>query len=520
MAEKTSNEYQIAIKLLPLVGGVTNIDDVTNCMTRLRLKVKDGSKVKVDDIKKVPGVLGLISDGTLYQIVLGPGKVRKVTEEFNALVKTAQEVAEEVHKEENKVSQETKEKPITGNAFVRFFKRIGRFLKGVKWKRGLRHIGNIFSPLVPGFICFGIFYSITTIILVASGGGTVIKPEALTGAAAVFYWIFYALAFGFMTYLSVFVGINSAKEFNATPTLGGILGGIAIIPKVLEIAKLINWAGPIAEDGSFPLALIDAGRGGVFTVIFAVFIMSFIERLVRKKMPNVLDTVFSPLLILVISGLLLLFAIMPVMGFVSNGIAELIAGFNGLDNWARAICGFFLAGLFLPLVMLGLHHGLTSIYMTMMENNILYPIFAMADAAQFGVGMAILIKSRKYKHDRLKENAAAGVIPQALGVSEPLIYGVTLPLFKPFITVGIGAAIGGAFIAAMGIGFNGFDVSGLLGILLASKIDGVDAPIMARVWYFVGWLISAAGGFISTWLMIGEKDLNRLPRYDTFVNKA
>lgn len=518
-AQKILDDTELAARILPLVGGVTNVVDATNCMTRLRLSVKDPNVVKLNELKKLPGVLGTIVDGGLIQIVLGPGKVRKVTDEFNQLIATAKSAGHEFIKQEEEEAKRRNEKPITGNAFVRFFKIIGRWFRNVKWKRGLRHVGNIFSPLVPGFICFGIFFSLTTIIKVASGGAG-IDPKDIQGPAAAFYWLFYALAFGFLSYLSVFVGINAAREFKATPTLGGILGGIAIVPELLNLAKTIGWDGGPGASGDFPLSLIASGRGGVFTVILAVFIMSFIERLVRKKMPNVLDTVFSPLLILTISGCLLLFLIMPAMGFVSNGITEGVKQMANLNPGLKALCGFFMAGLFLPIIMLGLHHGLTTIYTTMTQNNTLYPIFAMADAAQFGMGMAILLKARKYKHTRLRENAAAGVVPEALGVSEPLIYGVTLPLFKPFITVGIGAAIGGAFIAAMGLGFSGFDVSGLLGLLLASKINGADAPAKARVIYFFGWLMAAASAFVATWFIIKEKDLDRMPRYETFVSKA
>ncbi|MCQ2794578.1 MAG: PTS transporter subunit EIIC [Bacilli bacterium] len=514
-SNKPLSEFELARLILHAAGGVTNILDVSNCMTRLRLTVKDPSVVRIADIKRTPGVLGLINDGPLFQVVLGPGVVRKVADEFTDLIKASAAVAREVYKSEKKTDQ----KPITGNSFVRFFKRIGRFLKNVQWKRGLRHVGNVFSPLVPGFIVFGICYSITVIIQtsVLGPGG---KPTDLTGAAGAFYWLFYAISFGFLSYLSIFVGINSAKEFGATPTIGGMLGGLAIVPEILELAKIIGWAGDPGA-GDYPLSLIASGRGGVFTVILTVFIISFIEKAIRKKMPNVLDTVFSPLLTITIGGVLLLFVIMPAMGFVSNGITTAIGGFQTLSPFLKALCGIFLAGLYLPLIMLGLHHGFTTIYTTpeMMANNILYPMFAMNDAAQCGVGIAIYLKARKYKHNRLRENAAAGIIPQALGVSEPLIYGVTLPLFKPFITVAIGAAIGGAFIAGMGLGFNGFDVSGLLGVMLASKLNGVDAPIMARVVYLSGWFLSAGISFLATWFMISEKDLNKMPRYDTFVNK-
>ena len=298
-----------------------------------------------------------------------------------------------------------------------------------------------------------------------------------------------------------------------------MLGGLTLVPEIFNLCKVLGWQGSPDSMGAFPLALIDVGRGGIFTVLFAVFVISYVEKAIRKRMPNVVDPIFSPLLTVIFGAALLLFAVMPAMGFVSNGITWFINGFQDLNPGLKALCGFFGAGLFLPLIMLGLHHGLTTIYVSLGANNVLYPVFAMNDAAQFGMGMAIYLKARRIKHDRLKENAAAGVIPQALGVSEPLIYGVTLPLFRPFITVAIGAAIGGAFIAGMGLGFNGFDVSGLLGLLLAGNLNGVESPVWARIVYFSGWLIAAGSSFIATWFLVGEKEMNRMPRYDTFVNK-
>ncbi len=526
MAEALSNEL-LAHKILELAGGPSNIVSATNCMTRLRLLVRNDKLVKTEELKKTMGVLGLITEGTLIQVVLGPGKVKKVTDEFNELIKlTVSEVPNAVMDEETRKHKEKINAKLSDNKFLRFFQRIGIWFRTVKWKKGLRHVGNCFASLIPGFIFFGICYSISVIINVIltpdiSKGliDIIANKDSLPAAGVISFMIFRFIAIGFMDYLAIFVGINAAKEFGVTPVIGGSIGGLSIVPSLNEIAKTLGMNLWNSETNKF-LYFIEKGNGGVLAVILAVFLIGFLERHIRKHMPNVLDTVFTPLLTMVIGGTVFLFGIMPVVGIVTTGITK---GIQALSNpaWAwyvRAPIGFVLGACFLPIISLGLHHGLTPFYAELSTKPgglVLYPIFAMNDACQVGVAASVWLKAKKAKHERLQQNIAGGIVPEILGISEPLIYGMTLPMAKPYLPIALGAGLGGAWINAWGIGFCSFDCSGLLGIPLCMYVNALGTqprPALAIGLYVAGWAIAVISGFLFAMLLIKPKHLERVPR--------
>jgi len=531
MANMLTNE-ELAKQILVQVGGAGNIVSATNCMTRLRLLLRNDKLVKMDELKKTNGVLGVIAEGTLVQVVLGPGKVKKVADEFNALIKITEtdaplaKIEAETQKKKNILN-----KKLSDNKFIRFWQRIGIWFRTVQWKKGLRHIGNCFSPLIPGFIFFGICYSISVIINVSLGTepGTsgalidVIKHmDSLPAGGVISFLIFRCIAIGFMDFLAIFVGINAAKEFGVTPVLGGAIGGLSICPSLFNIAVKLGWFSEFVYDESGKISgylglIINAGSGGVLAVILAVFLLGYLERFIRKHMPNVLDTVFTPLLTMVIGGTLFIFTIMPVMGVITTGITNGIKAISSptLPIAARAGIGFVLGACFLPIISLGLHHGLTPFYAELSKppyGLVLYPIFAMNDACQVGVAASIWLKAKRAKHERLQQNIAGGIVPQILGISEPLIYGMTLPMGTPYLPIALGAGIGGAWINAWGVGFCSFDCSGLMGIPLCLYVNGqVNMPLAIGL-YVAGWAIAVISGFFLAMFIIKPKHLDRIPR--------
>jgi len=166
--------------------------------------------------------------------------------------------------------------------------------------------------------------------------------------------------------------------------------------------------------------------------------------------PDVLDLIVTPFVSLLVVTILFVLIIMPVTGYLSDwlvsGLSLLI---NSSNPVVSVISGYVLAAVFLPMVLLGLHHGLIPIYaiqLQQMGGVSLFPVLAMAGAGQVGAAIAIYIKAKRCGNDRLKK-VIAGALPAGfLGVGEPLIYGVTLPMGKPFITAGFGAGFGGGFV--------------------------------------------------------------------------
>ena len=165
----------------------------------------------------------------------------------------------------------------------------------------------------------------------------------------------------------------------------------------------------------------------------------------------------------------------------------------------RIVAGFISAALFLPMVAMGMHHGLVALYTVQLESIgfvTLYPALAMAGAGQVGAAIAIFLKAKKVKNQRLC-SVIDGALPAGiLGVGEPLIYGVTLPMGKPFFTAGIGAAFGGAFVMAMQVASTTWGPSGILAFPVMTA--GPNSAVMSMVYYGIGLVISYVMGFLIT----------------------
>ena len=327
----------------------------------------------------------------------------------------------------------------------------------------LRRIGNIFIPLIPGLVASGLL-----------NGAANFAKNAGVDPTSTWMQILLVLGSGVFMYLAILVGWNTAKEFGGTPVLGAIAGATLFHPALPDI---VIYGEPLVS-----------GRGGLFGVIFAAFLMTVVEKRVRKVMPAAVDIIFTPLLTLLIVGFFSLYAIMPVAGVLSDAITS---GINSILDVGGVVAGAVLAGFFLPLVMAGLHHGLTPIHLELIETlsyTALLPILAMAGAGQVGAAIAIFVKT---KNKRLR-NIIKGALPVGfLGIGEPLLYGVTLPLGRPFITACMGGAMGGAFQAMMKVASTGIGVSGISLI-----------PLIANnqyLFYFIGLVVVYTFGFIFTY---------------------
>lgn len=438
----------IAVKLVELVGGKSNIKSVTHCMTRCRLELKDYSKAKIAEIKKSEGALGVVEDAGQIQIIYGPGKVNKITEEVSKIIGKNVLIGEDA-------VAETKSKLKQKN--------------NTKFKNMLRTIGNIFIPLIPLFVACGLVLAVNNIAGVYFG-----DAYKTTTAAGIIGLI----GMGVFSILSILVGVNAAKEFGSQmPMMGGVLGGILSAPALAKITLFGKALTP--------------GRGGIISVILVVVLACYIEKACRKFVPDVLDLFVTPLVTLTISVLVALFILQPVGGFISDSIGLIVAQTIASNNIViSVISGAISGGLFLPLVMTGMHQALTPIHADLIANvgfTVLLPILATAGMAQVGATIAVL---RKTKNERLKKVAKNGLVPGFLGIGEPLIYGVTLPLGKPFIGACLGAAVGGAVMAMFKVGAVAIGVSGLpLALLIA------DGKILV---FLIGVLVSYIGGYFFT----------------------
>ena len=467
---------ELAQKIVELIGGKDNILKVANCMTRLRVTLKDESKVNSEELKKTVGILGIVQDGSYIQIVLGPGKAKKVADICIEELKLPKDTLVAGDWKENKAT-------IKGTQ------------KENKFKKAINVIANIFIPLIPAIIAAGIFNGLTSLITTLQGQGTL----PAEGFWQVTQLMFSLIGGAFLGYFAIYTGINSAKQFGATEALGGMIGAISIGSNIVAISQTFGL-----YDEAVPLnSILTTGKGGIIGVIMGVYILAKIEKAIRKRMPDVLELILTPLLSLLITAILFVFIIMPLAGFISDGLVALLSIIiNSSNPVVSVISGYILAALFLPMVLLGLHHGLIPIYAVQLEamgGVSLFPVLAMAGAGQVGAAIAIYLIARRVKNERLKQ-VIVGALPAGfLGVGEPLIYGVTLPMFKPFITAGIGAGFGGAYVMLTHVLANAWGPSGLVAIAIMQPNSMLN--------YFIGLCISYIAGFIITYFTIKDSDV-------------
>lgn len=446
----------MAEKILGAVGGRPNVLQSSSCMTRLRLKLRDITRADRAALKTMTGVLGVVEAGDQLQIVLGPGRVKIVAAEVEKMLEEPSGIPVGKAAELKASIASKNQTPV---------------------KKFLGRLAAIFVPLIPAIVASGMVAGLTNVAvrLGADSQQSVVQ-------------ILDVLGWGIFGYLAIFVGFQTAKEFGGTPALGGLAGVLLINPAIATLQI----------DG---VALMP-GRGGIFGVLMVAGLMAWTEQRIRRHVPQSLDIIVTPTLTLLIGGFLTYYVLQPISGLLSDGVVELFR--SALQNGGM-LAGAVLAGTFLPLVMTGLHQGLTPIHMEFLNTlhtNPLLPILAMAGAGQVGASLAVLWKTRNH---RLREIVKGALPVGFLGIGEPLIFGVTLPLGKPFFTACLGAAAGGAFLAHMQVQSIAMGVSGLP---LAFLIRGDQIGL-----YLLGLIIAYLVGFFMT-LIVGFEDLSE--KRDTY----
>ncbi|SED07011.1 PTS system IIB component, Glc family /PTS system IIC component, Glc family [Streptomyces misionensis] len=428
-----------ATAVLAHVGGPANVLSVTHCMTRLRLSLADADAVDDAGLRAVPGVLGVVTDGGACQIVLGPGVVEAVTAQVAA--RTAPRPA-----------------PARGRAGPR---------------AALRRVADVFVPLIPALIGCGVLAGLNGVLL-----NTGLLP-GLTPALS-------TVAGAFMALIAVLVGYQTAREFGGTPVLGAAVAAVVVHPGVAKVT-------------AFGVHLVP-GQGGVLGALAAAFLATRVERWCRGRVPDALDVLLTPTVTVLVPGLVTLYGLMYAAGAVSAAIGTAA---NWLLGTTGALAGLLLGGLFLPLVMLGLHQALIPIHATLIAQQgytALLPLLSMAGAGQVGAALAVYVRLR---HDVSLRTTIRSALPAGLlGVGEPLIYGVSLPLGRPFLTACAGGAAGGAFIgcfAMLGtrVGATAIGPSGwaLFPLLAGNRGPGPTAAVYAG-----GLFTGYAVGFLATYL--------------------
>lgn len=412
-----------AREILECMGGKDNIASAAHCATRLRLVLKDESKINKDALEEIDLVKGNFNNGGQFQIILGTGIVNKVYAEFIQMANI-----QEMSKEELKKVAAQKQNPI---------------------QKLLKTLADVFVPILPALVASGLLMGINN-ILTAQGmfveGKSLVEAFPKIKDLAEMVNLFSNAGF---TFLPVLIGFSAAKIFGGTPILGAVIGAIMIHPDLMNGYGY----GQALLDGTVPywdicgLSVAKVGyQGTVLPVIAASFCLAFVEKKLRKIVPAMLDNILTPLLSVLIAGAMTFLFIGPVMRGVGDAMTNAVMWlFFDLGS-----VGGLIYGVTYPLLVItGMHHSLVTAETQILANIGTLggsPTFAVVAAANCAQGAAALAVMFRMKDDpKMKSLASASGISSLLGITEPAIFGVNLKLRYPFYGALIGGGIGAAY---------------------------------------------------------------------------
>ena len=413
------------------VGGKENVSSLTHCITRLRFKLKDESKANDEVLKDMEGVVTVMKSGGQYQVVIG-----------NHVPEVYADVMPLLGLEEGEASQEDEGDEKSKNLFNRM----------------IDVISGIFQPILGIMAACGMVKGFNA-LFVALG----LYTDTCGG-----YLILNAIGDGLFTFMPVVLGYTAAKKFNMKPMLGLVIGAIMCYPSIQNSALSAGgealytlFQGTMFESQVYtdffgiPLIAMDY-TGTVVPVIFVVYFASKCEKLFQKFIPDLVKFFFVPMLTLLVAIPAGLLIIGPLATFGSTLIAE---GVMAVRNFSPLLAGGIVGLFWQILVIFGLHWGFIPVYinniMTNGFDNVMMPFFA----CTFATSAVVLAIFCKTKNRHLKEMALPNFISGIFGVTEPAIYGILLPLKKPFIISCVAGGIGGAFYGAFH--FRKFMVGGM-----------------------------------------------------------
>lgn len=451
MATKQKLDYnQVAQNIIANIGGKENVNSVRHCITRVRFKLKDESKADDEIVKNLDGVLTVVHGGGEYMVVIGDA----VIDVYDAVV--AQLGGEVMGGEADDAGDDQK--------------KLNPVMKLLNIVVGA--VGPCLNFICAGGILKGLLTLLQMTGVVAAGSGW----EALINAAgdAIFF------------FLPIFLGMNLAKTLKGDPFLGAIIGAVLCYPA-------INGTDLVLFGMNFNYTYTST----FLPVIAVVAVAVPLAKALRKVLPKSIANFGTPALTLLIVIPLGYALIGPVVSMVGAGVNT---GITTLMHTVPLLAGAVFGGFYQVMVLFGIHQALTSFsFMSLLEGN---PDYIMAigctvSFAQCGVVLAMYLKS---KDEELKSLALPSFISGMFGVTEPAIYGVTLPRIKMFILSCVGGAVCGAFVMitnTMMYSFSGLGVFAILGLLDPANPNVVTAVLCAVVPFVFS--------FVAAWLLYSEK---------------
>lgn len=453
------NYQDLAQEIIENIGGDKNVSGLTHCATRLRFNLKDEGKAQTDAIKNTAGVMGVVSKGGQYQVIIGSdvGSVYKeILKKIPAL---------------DGQQMESNEADDRGMA-----------------SKIIDTITGIFTPILPAITAAGMLKAVLSLLVVFNAidktGQTYIIIDFMADSA--FY------------FLPILLAASSAQKFKTNMYLAMMVGGILLHPNFVGMVNAIKEAG---EGGihlfGMPISAVTYGSS-VIPIILSVWFMSYVEPIADKVSPKVIKFFSKPLITIAVVGTISLVVIGPIGYLISDGISN---GIKALENFSPWLVPTII-GAFTPLfVATGTHYGLVPIginnRMTTGYDTVIYPGML---ASNLGQGAASLAVGLKSKDSSIKQLAASAGLTGLFGITEPALYGVNLRFKTPLYAAMIGGGLGGLF---MGVSRVKNFTGGSPGLLTLPSYIG-DDTLKHLYLACIGAAISIVISFVISYILYKE----------------
>lgn len=433
-----------AQEIFQKVGGRKNLRRVTHCATRLRLVTVDDTRADKNALEQIEGVQGVFVSGGQLQVIIGPGTVNKVFDEFLKISGMDDSGQEEV-------------------------KRVGREKQPLSVSRVFQAIGEVFVPLLPAIVSAGLISGIMELLAKLSPGF----------AASDWYALLDLFANTAFQFLPVLIAISAATIFGGNRFMAAVIGLIMVHPDLINAWTAAGMdASQIPQWHVLGLTIRQVGyQGHVIPILIVIWLMSQIEKTLHRHVPESADLFITPLCTVLPTAFLALGVIGPVFASAESYMLE-------FAQWLITVgysVGSMIMGAIYPLtVVCGVHHMYNVIEAGMLAgHNGVNTWMPIASAANFAQGAACLAVGLKTKNAKMKSAAIPSALSAMLGITEPAIFGINLRLLRPFICAMVGGAIGSLIGALLHIGATSYGVSGLPGFLITLDCTGEYALMLA-----------------------------------------
>ncbi|WP_455915987.1 PTS beta-glucoside transporter subunit IIABC [Pantoea agglomerans] len=438
---------QLADEIIDGVGGKNNIHSVMHCATRLRFKLKDSRKANTAALKQNPGVIMVVESGGQYQVVIG----NNVGEVYRLLgTENGPTDGESASKE---------------NLFARF----------------IDLVSGIFTPFIGVMIASGIIKGLLALMLVLG----VMHQESGS------YKVLFVASDGLFFFLPILLGFSAGKKFGGNPFISMAIAAALVHPQIMAVVESQKLGQSLNFFG-IPLEILNYSYS-VIPIIFAAWVASLIERVVHPRSPSAVRNFTTPLICLLLAVPLTFLIIGPAATWLSRWLAE---GYVWIYSLSPTVAGAFMGAIWQICVIFGLHWGLVPVMLNNLATfgqDTLVPLLLPAVMGQAGATLGVMLKSRDLK---LKAIAGSAFTASIFGITEPAVYGVTLPHRRPFIFGCIGGALGAAILGYFHTTIYSFGFASIFTFLQIVPPTGIDASVWAA---FVGSAVALIFAAVTTY---------------------